>query len=172
MSTKTTPCKRCKEEILNGAAICPKCQKSQNFLFWFFERSLSISVLISSIGVLISVGLLILSLLQYEEARIDRISAEKALNQATKASIKAFELQKQILRSSALLYSATNVLNDEGTFTFDDPNTRRMLAARKELQSLFKTSLYEIFPDEEERNNWANENIPNYMLKDTIKDHN
>jgi len=70
-------CRYCRMEINECARICHHCQSNQNILIANLDR----------FALIISMGLLILAFMQFDEARNDRISAEKALNQAEQARI-------------------------------------------------------------------------------------
>src|SRR5574337_414550 len=81
-------CKYCKESINEHAKVCYHCGRYQNKIYQYVKYCVSLS----------SIGLLVVSIWQYKEAREDRIDAKEALKQAQKAEKKITDSGKAIAK--------------------------------------------------------------------------
>jgi hypothetical protein len=104
---KRIPCLYCDQEISSRARICFHCNRPQK---WWKVHHLEMA---SLLGVVLALGLLILSVFQYQDTKKDRIDAKKALERSTKAleraSLAEAKLNRQrvdINRYSAQLFSS------------------------------------------------------------------
>ena len=89
--TKRVPCCSCKELINENAKVCFCCGNYQNNFQY-------IKYLASVIPICLSIGLFVVSIWQYNEARKEHIKAQEALIQAQKAEKKITDSGKAIAK--------------------------------------------------------------------------
>lgn len=121
-------CRECKQPISKDARVCHHCNRNQN-RFWLFVEK--IGVLGSVIGVLVSVILVVLALLQFKEAHLERIKTEKLANEVkmvaqanaqlaaltiTPAQGNSLEHQKRLIRIRDELLDILHKIGCEPTF--------------------------------------------------------
>jgi hypothetical protein len=99
-----TPCKYCLERINKHAKVCHYCGRHQNRYIQYFDR----------IGVLISIGLLLLSFSQFNEARKEHIKAQEALQHAQRAEKKIEDSGKAIAK---ILLALSNLDETAGSLS-------------------------------------------------------
>ena len=97
MPDKTKDCRHCRESISEAASVCFHCRRSQGK---WTARLESGAPLITVVPIILSIILVIFSWMQFLEAKEQRKSADKAVNEAKaatttaqKASAKAEEAQ-------------------------------------------------------------------------------
>lgn len=85
-------CRYCKEQINENAKVCFHCGHYQNNIQY-------IKYFATGISIVLSIGLLVVSIWQYREARNERIKAQEALVQAQEALVRAQKAEKKITDS-------------------------------------------------------------------------
>jgi hypothetical protein len=85
-------CRYCKEQINENAKVCFHCGHYQNNIQY-------IKYFATVISIVLSIGLLVVSIWQYREARNERIKAQEALVQAQEALMRAQKAEKKITES-------------------------------------------------------------------------
>ncbi len=82
MTDQTKPCRHCRMSIPKSASICFHCQRSQGYLS---SKLASVVSFISVVSMALSIALVTLSWLQFQEATKQRKSADGAVQSADNA---------------------------------------------------------------------------------------
>lgn len=98
MTDQNKPCRHCRMSIPEGASVCFHCQKSQGY---FSSKLASVSGFISVVSMVLSVALVTLSWLQFQEATKQRKSADRAVQSADNALRQATAAGADVLRANA-----------------------------------------------------------------------
>lgn len=102
-------CKYCKEEIEYGATICHHCQSKQTF-WGKFPKSLEFTSLV------ISIVLMILSFIQYNDTKKEKKDSAKALEIATNNMQKtkeALDISTELKTKSEIIYNKTDSISKQ-----------------------------------------------------------
>lgn len=152
-------CKYCKEIILTDATTCMHCGGHQN-------RLVSLLNVLSSAGIIISIGLLFISILQFSDSKKERIDSQKALSIANKVKEDAYLLYEKVDSMKKEMDTLNEFINKTTLLAVQNEwihantpimgmNTQRPSVKKfeKNTNELIKL----LIPDDNERKNWWDE---------------
>jgi hypothetical protein len=97
MTDQTKLCRHCRMSIQKGASVCFHCQRSQGY---FSSKLASVASFISVVSMILSIALVTLSWLQFQEATKQRKSADRAVQSADNALSQADSAKKGVLKAN------------------------------------------------------------------------
>lgn len=132
-----THCKYCQTEIRDAAKVCYRCGRDQR---WFISN-------FSNISVLASIGLLVLSFMQLNEARKERISAGRAsqdantsLRAADKALTRAREAEQKAITTADHMKKLAVALTDSVVTSLTVPGPFQYVHLKYKIEQIDRIS--------------------------------
>lgn len=105
-------CRHCKQPIALDANICHLCKKYQKSKDTFISQ-------LANVPNILSIGILVLSLMQFNEARKKTAEANDALTKATAALEHANKLENDLLTTKHDVINAKNAIDNTSTLLKD-----------------------------------------------------